>query len=100
MKMEKIIISTHLFGARNMINLPKEIKYKLAKKSKVSMIKLLQEAFEKKKQFSDDHLKNITFFQYLVTVFDYRKKQYRRFRLDVGNITLNVANTTFHINNQ
>tara|TARA_B100000378_G_C17715899_1_gene296918 strand:+ start:112 stop:351 length:240 start_codon:yes stop_codon:yes gene_type:complete len=37
---------------------------------------------------------------YLVTVFDYRKKQYRRFRLDVGNITLNVANTTFHINNQ
>ena len=37
---------------------------------------------------------------YLVTVFDYRKKQYRRFRLDVGNIVLNVANTTFHINNQ
>ena len=36
----------------------------------------------------------------LVTVFDYRKKQYRRFRLDFGNVTLKIANLTFNINNQ
>ena len=37
---------------------------------------------------------------YLVTVFDYRKKEYRRFRLDVGNINLKIADKTFKINNQ
>ena len=36
----------------------------------------------------------------LVTVFDYRKKEYRRFRLDVGNINLKVADKTFKINNK
>ena len=36
----------------------------------------------------------------LVTVFDYRKKEYRRFRLDVGNINLKVADKTFNINNK
>ena len=36
----------------------------------------------------------------LVTVFDYRKKEYRRFRLDVGNINLKIADKTFKINNK
>ena len=36
----------------------------------------------------------------LVTVFEYRKKEYRRFRLDVGNINLKVADKTFKINNK
>ena len=36
----------------------------------------------------------------LVTVFDYRKKENRRFRLDVGNINLKVADKTFKINNK
>ena len=76
----------------DMINLPKEIKYKLAKKSKVSITKLLQEAFEKKKQFSDDHLKNITFFQYLVTVFDFDTAEFiqESFGYDSEIIELNA----------
>ena len=36
---------------------------------------------------------------YLVTVFDYRKKQYRRFRLDQGAITL-TSGKTFYKTNQ
>ena len=35
---------------------------------------------------------------YLVTVFDYRKKEYRRFRLDVGNINIKIADKTFKTN--
>tara|TARA_R100001015_G_C4625684_1_gene184306 strand:- start:2096 stop:2335 length:240 start_codon:yes stop_codon:yes gene_type:complete len=37
---------------------------------------------------------------YLVTTYDFRKKEYRRFRLDQGNIKLVVANKTFNIRNQ
>ena len=37
---------------------------------------------------------------YLVTVFDFQKIQYRRFRLDVGKIKLKVADKTFNINNK
>jgi len=74
------------------IKLPKEIKYKLAKKSKVSVTKLLQEAFEKKKKFSHDHLKNITFFQYLVTVFDFDTAEFiqESFGYDSEIIDLNA----------
>ena len=76
----------------DIVELPKEIKYKLAKKSKVSMKKLLQQSLEKKKKFSDDYLKNITFFQYLVTIFDFDSAEFiqESFGYDSELIQLNA----------
>lgn len=55
----------------DIIKLPEEISYKLPKKSKISLETLLKQSFEKKKDYHIDFLKNITYFQYLITIFDF-----------------------------
>ena len=76
----------------DIINLPDEISTKLPKKSKVSLKDLLKEASSQQKNYKIDFLKNITFFQYLVTIFDFDTAEFiqESFGYDAEFIHLNA----------
>ena len=66
-----ITLINELNLGEDIIKLPEEISYRLAKKSKISIDTLLKESFQRKKDYQIDFLKNITYFQYLITIFDF-----------------------------